>query len=127
TGQAVAEKLGLLKGAGAEALLDGGQVDTMDDAELLKRLGLVRVGTRLTPDHKFRIAKLLKESGQVVAMTGDGVNDVPALLEADVGVAIGRQSSDAAKEAADVVLVDGNFRQLITAIAEGRRILRNIL
>ncbi len=126
TGRAVAERIDLLKGAGPEALLDGAEVDGMDDEQLRKRLPRVRVGTRLTPEHKLRIATALKQTGEIVAMTGDGINDVPALTTADVGIAVGRDSSDAAKEAADVVLVDGNYAVITTAIAEGRRIFRNI-
>ncbi len=126
TGRAVAERLGLLEGAGPQALLDGGEVDRLNDQQLQQRLVHTRVGTRLTPEHKFRIARLLKQAGEVVAMTGDGINDVPALLEANVGVAVGQSASDAAKEAADMLLIDGNFQSITTAIAEGRRIFRNI-
>ncbi|MBI2984364.1 MAG: cation-transporting P-type ATPase [Candidatus Kerfeldbacteria bacterium] len=126
TGEAVAARLALLDGAGSTAVLDGAEVDRLDDQRLAARLATVRVGTRLTPEHKLRIARLLKRSGEIVAMTGDGINDVPALTEADVGIAVGRQSSDAAKEAADLVLVDGNFENVTAAIAEGRRIYRNI-
>lgn len=126
TGLAVGRRLGLIRGPGTAELIDGFAVDQLTDEQLAARLPTVTVGTRLTPEHKLRIATILKNSGQVVAMTGDGINDVPALLEADVGVAVGRQSSDAAKEAADLVLVDGNLLHLAEAVGEGRRILRNI-
>lgn len=126
TGISIAQRLGLLKGLPREQLLDGGDVDRLDDPALRARLAQARVGTRLTPDHKFRIAKLLKQNHEIVAMTGDGINDVPALTEANVGIAVGQTASDAAKEAADIVLVDGNFSSITAAIAEGRRIFRNI-
>ncbi len=126
TGLAIARSIGLVQSGGSMVLLDGSEVDKLSDLQLSAKLTTVRVATRLTPDHKLRIARLLKQAGEVVAMTGDGVNDAPALLEADVGVAVGRTSSDAAKEAADVVLVDGNYSSIVAAITEGRRIYRNI-
>lgn len=126
TGIAIGQRLGLIASPRPEQLLDGGEVDRLDDRALRQRLHHARIGTRLTPDHKFRIAKLFKQEQHIVAMTGDGINDVPALLEADVGVAVGSSASDAAKESADIVLVDGNFESITAAIAEGRRIFRNI-
>lgn len=126
TGLAIAVSVGLATAGDATALLDGSEIDALNDIQLAQRLTITRVATRLTPDHKLRIAQLLQQAGEVVAMTGDGVNDAPALLAADVGVAVGRTSSDAAKEAADVVLVDGNYASIVAAITEGRRIYRNI-
>lgn len=126
TGRAVAERLGLLRGQGEGQVLDGSDIDLLDDVALRKRLVSTTVATRLTPEHKLRIARLLKQDGEIVAMTGDGINDVPALLEANVGIAVGRSASAAAKEAADMLLVDGNFMSIVVAISEGRRIFRNI-
>lgn len=126
TGIAIGQRLGLVTSPRPEQLLDGAEVDALTDTALRQRLHHVRIGTRLTPDHKFRIAKLLKADGAVVAMTGDGINDVPAIVEADVGIAVGQGASDAAKEAADILLIDGNFESITAAIAEGRRIFRNI-
>lgn len=126
TGIAIGQRLGLITTPRPEQLLDGAEVDGLDDRALRQRLHHARIGTRLTPDHKFRIAKLFKQEQQIVAMTGDGINDVPALLEADVGIAVGASASDAAKESADIVLIDGNFESITAAIAEGRRIFRNI-
>lgn len=126
TGLAIAASVGLATVGDATSLLDGSEIDALSDVQLSQRLTITRVATRLTPDHKLRIALLLKQAGEVVAMTGDGINDAPALLAADVGVAVGRTSSDAAKEASDVVLVDGNYSSIVAAITEGRRIYRNI-
>jgi Ca2+-transporting ATPase len=126
TGLAIAAQAGLVTTADGSNVLDGSEVDALSDADLSARLLTTNVATRLTPDHKLRIAQLLKASGEVVAMTGDGINDAPALLAADVGVAVGLTSSDAAKEASDVVLVDGNYSSIVAAITEGRRIYRNI-
>lgn len=126
TGRAIAVNLGLLTGDDSQALLDGSEIDQMTDQQLRSRLPQVRVATRLTPEHKLRIAKQIKQNGEIVAMTGDGINDVPALLEANVGVAVGQGASDAAKEVADILLIDGNFQTITAAIAEGRRIFRNI-
>lgn len=126
TGRAIATQVGLMTEHGPSALLDGGDIDGLSDPQLSQRLAKAKVATRLTPDHKLRIAQLLKQAGEVVAMTGDGINDAPALSAADVGVAVGRSSSDTAKESADVVLVDGNYLSIVAAITEGRRIYRNI-
>lgn len=126
TGRKIAEQLGLARMDDDTAWLDGRNVPRMSDGEILNRLAHVRVATRLSPEDKLRLARLLKQRGEIVAMTGDGVNDVPALVAADVGIAVGAQSTDAAKSAADVVLVDGNLSHLVTAVAEGRRTVRNI-
>ena len=126
TGLAIATNVGLVTTQDQAALLDGSELDLLSDVQLTARLRTARVATRLTPEHKLRIAQLLQQSGEVVAMTGDGMNDAPALLAADVGVAVGLSSSDAAKEAADVVLIDGNYASIVAAITEGRRIYRNI-
>lgn len=126
TGRAIAQRLDMLPPSGDHALLDGREVPSMTDDQLIARLPHLRVATRLTPEDKLRLAELLRRRGEIVAMTGDGVNDVPALVAADVGVAVGAQATDAAKESADVVLVDGNLASLAAAVAEGRRSIRNI-
>ncbi|MBI5467071.1 MAG: cation-transporting P-type ATPase [Candidatus Kerfeldbacteria bacterium] len=126
TGKRIAMNVGLLTDDATSAVLAGDELDRLTDDELQARIGEVRVATRLTPEGKVRIAAALKRRGDIVAMTGDGMNDAPALREADVGIAVGRTSSDAAKEAADIVLTDGNYASIVAAIAEGRRIFRNI-
>jgi Ca2+-transporting ATPase len=126
TGIAIGRELGLVGMPRPEQLIDGADVDNLDEVALRQRLAHARIGTRLTPEHKLRMAHLMKQDGAIVAMTGDGINDVPALIEANVGIAVGQNSSDAAKEAADILLIDGNFQSITAAIAEGRRIFRNI-
>lgn len=126
TGKRIAANVGLLTTESDRAVLPGDELERLTDDELQARIGDVRVATRLTPEGKVRIAAALKRNGDIVAMTGDGMNDAPALREADVGIAVGRTSSDAAKEAADIVLTDGNYASIVAAISEGRRIFRNI-
>ncbi|MBI5404946.1 MAG: HAD-IC family P-type ATPase [Candidatus Kerfeldbacteria bacterium] len=126
TAETVARELGILGDQTTVELIDGKDLDAMDDAELSRRLKTVRVFSRVTPEQKLRIARLLKASGEVVAMTGDGVNDVPALTEATIGVAVGMSSSDAAKETAEMVITDGNLTSIVAAVEEGRSIFRNI-
>lgn len=111
--------------SGDEPVLTGPDIDAMDDATLKERLKTVRVIARATPEHKLRIARAFKELGEVVAMTGDGVNDAPALREADIGVAVG-SGSDVAKAAADLVLLDDDFETIVSAVEEGRNVLQNV-
>ncbi|HEX6989646.1 MAG TPA: HAD-IC family P-type ATPase, partial [Bacillota bacterium] len=137
TAAAVARELGLLPGRPSgenppgdasddAAVLDGTQLDSLDDAELRRRLGRVRVFARVSPEHKLRIVRLLKQDGEVVAMTGDGVNDAPAVKAADIGVAMGRIGADVTREAADMVLLDDNFATIVAAVEEGRAIYANV-
>lgn len=127
TAVAVARELGILApGREASDVLDGRDLDQLSDRELSHRLSQVTVFSRVSPEQKLRIARLLKRAGEIVAMTGDGINDVPALTEADIGVAIGTTSTDAAKEAAEMVVTDGNLSSILAAVEEGRVIFRNI-
>lgn len=126
TAHAVAAEIGLLSHQTDQAVLDGQALAYLDDAALSERLPHLRVLSRVAPEDKLRIARLLKARGEVVAMTGDGINDVPALTEANVGVAIGSGATDAAKEASDIIVTDGNLSSIVAAVAEGRTIFANI-
>ncbi|TGY89811.1 cation-transporting P-type ATPase [Marinicauda algicola] len=117
TARAIAREVGLQ----AEDVLSGAEIDTMDDAVLLARLEAGPVLSRTTPEHKLRVVRLLQEAGEIVAMTGDGVNDAPALKQSDIGIAMGVRGVDAAKAAADLVLLDDDFGTIVDAIREGRR------
>jgi Ca2+-transporting ATPase len=108
------------------AAVTGEQLDQMDDARLRRVLDRTSVFARVAPAHKLRIVRALKARGQVVAMTGDGVNDAPALREADIGIAMGLSGTDVAREAASMVLTDDNYATIVAAIEEGRSIYDNI-
>jgi len=124
TAEAIARELGMLE---ADALvLTGADLDRMSDEELREQVGRVAVYARVSPEHKMRIVDALREHGQVVAMTGDGVNDAPALKRSDIGVAMGITGTDVAKETADMVLTDDNFASIVGAVEEGRAIFDNI-
>jgi Ca2+-transporting ATPase len=124
TALSIAKQIGLVKGR-AKALT-GEDLDEMTDKELSEILSEVQVFARTQPEHKLRIVELLKAAGEVVAMTGDGVNDAPALKKADIGVAMGIKGTDVSKQASDMVLQDDNFATIIIAVEEGRRIYQNI-
>lgn len=109
-----------------DTLLTGAAIDEMSDTELAARLPGVSVFARVTPEHKLRIINAYKKRGEIVAMTGDGVNDAPSLVAADLGVAMGRIGTEVAKEAADIVLLDDNFGSIISAVEEGRSIYKTI-
>ena len=123
TAQAVAHVVGIR----ADAVVTGAQIEATDDAGLRGLVAGADVFARVRPEHKLRIVEALQKSGEIVAMTGDGVNDAPALKRADVGVAMGLRGSDVAREVADLVLLDDNFATIVAAIEEGRSIYENIL
>jgi Ca2+-transporting ATPase len=104
----------------------GAELDRMSDEELERQSAEVLVFARTTPEHKLRIVKALRNKGERVALTGDGINDAPALGASHVGIAMGETGSDVAREAADIVLADDNFATITKAIAEGRRLFENL-
>src|SRR5580700_1700301 len=124
TATAIAREIGLWD-EGDEAIT-GAELAALSDAELADRIMRLRVFARTTAEQKLRIVRAFKARGHVVAMTGDGVNDAPALREAHIGVAMGRGGTDVARQAADLVLADDNFATIVEAVREGRAIYRNI-
>lgn len=107
-------------------MLTGRELDQLTEEQLARELPRTAVFARVTPAHKLRIVRAFKAQGLVTAMTGDGVNDAPALKEADIGAAMGESGSDVAREAADLVLLDDDFSTLVEAVREGRTIYANI-
>ena len=124
TALAIARALGIADAA--SDVITGGELERLDDASLGERLRAVRVFARVDPAQKIRIVEALQAGGAVVAMTGDGVNDAPALKKSDIGVSMGRGGTDVAREASDLVLLDDNFATIVGAVREGRRIYDNI-
>ena len=123
TARAIARELGL---ENASVALTGAEIETLDDAELRRHAPQVDVFARASPEHKLRLVEALQANGFSVAMTGDGVNDAPALKRADVGVAMGEKGTEAAKEAAEIVLADDNFASIAAAVREGRTVYDNL-
>ncbi len=124
TAQAIGEEIGLLKHG--DLVLTGAQLAELSDDQAKQALEKTRIFARTTPEQKYRIVRLLQQSGHVIAVTGDGVNDALALKQADVGVAMGITGTDVAKEAADMIITDDNYASLVIAIEEGRTIFDNI-
>ena len=125
TAVAIAKEIGLVKGN--PVVIEGHEFILMSDKELREKLsGKEVIFARMTPKHKMRVVSILKEEGEVVAVTGDGVNDAPALKKADIGIAMGISGTDVAKEASDMVLLDDNFATIVNAVEEGRTVYENI-
>lgn len=124
TAAAIAKRIGILKDD-SEAC-EGSEMDSMSDQELMDFVEDVSVYARVTPEHKIRIVKAWQDKGYIVSMTGDGVNDAPALKQADIGVAMGITGSEVSKDAASMVLTDDNFATIVKAVENGRNVYRNI-
>jgi sodium/potassium-transporting ATPase subunit alpha len=125
TAVAIARQIGLVRET--PVIIEGPAFNRMTDRELMDRLAAPEmIFARMTPKHKLRVVSLLKDMGEVVAVTGDGVNDAPALKKADIGISMGMSGTDVAKEASDMVLLDDNFATIVNAVEEGRTVYENI-
>ena len=122
TAKTIASQVGI----NSSKVLTGGEIAKMSDADLKEALKSTFVFARVTPEDKLRLVRLLKENGEVVAVTGDGINDAPALKEAHIGIAMGIRGTDVAKEAASMILTDDNFATIETAVKEGRKLFGNL-
>jgi len=123
TAASIARKIGMEH---SDNIITGDMLNEMSDNELREAVKDISIFSRVVPEHKMRIVKAFKENGEIVAMTGDGVNDAPALKYADIGIAMGKRGSEVSREAADLILMDDNFTTIIETIKDGRRIYDNI-
>ncbi|ACL75400.1 cation-translocating P-type ATPase [Ruminiclostridium cellulolyticum] len=123
TASSIARKIGMEH---SDNIITGDMLNEMSDNELREAVKSVSIFSRVVPEHKMRIVKAFKENGEIVAMTGDGVNDAPALKYADIGIAMGKRGSEVSREAADLILMDDNFTTIIETVKDGRRIYDNI-
>ncbi|TFG82261.1 MAG: cation-translocating P-type ATPase, partial [Spirochaetales bacterium] len=123
TARNIARTIGL---PNPDAIITGPELDAMDDAELRRRIATASVFARAVPEQKLRIVRALKDNGEIVAMTGDGVNDAPALKAADIGIAMGGRGTDVARESSSLVLLDDDFASIVHAVRVGRRIFDNL-
>ena len=124
TAKAIAGELGILKGN--DLAITGKELDEISEKELERNISKYSVFARVSPEHKVKIVKAFQKTGAVVAMTGDGVNDAPALKKADIGIALGKSGTDVAKNASDMILADDNFVTIVEAVKQGRNIFENI-
>ncbi len=120
TAQAIGEEAGIFQPG--DEILTGQEIDTFSNDELMSKLSQVSIFARVTPEHKFKIINAYRSRGEIVAMTGDGVNDAPSLMAADLGVSMGKVGTEVAKESSDIVLLDDNFGNIVIAVEEGRSI-----
>lgn len=123
TASSIAKQIGM---PNSDKIITGDELNQMSDEELREKIRDVSIFSRVVPEHKMRIVKAFKDNGEVVAMTGDGVNDAPALKYADIGIAMGKRGSEVSREAADIILLDDNFSTIVDTIKDGRRIYDNI-
>lgn len=123
TASAIAKKIGF---PCCDNIITGDMLNSMNDDELREAVKKVSIFSRVVPEHKMRIVKAFKENGEIVAMTGDGVNDAPALKYADIGIAMGKRGSEVSREASDLILMDDNFTTIVETVRDGRRIYDNI-
>ncbi|MCP9329166.1 cation-translocating P-type ATPase [Liquorilactobacillus satsumensis] len=126
TATAIAKRLGILKSTDEDAVITGSELDQLSTQDLNQKIAQYSVFARVAPEHKVRIVKAWQNRGKIVAMTGDGVNDAPALKTADIGVGMGITGTEVSKNASDIVLADDNFATIIVAVKEGRKVFANI-
>lgn len=123
TAASIAKKIGM---PNCDHIITGDMINNMSEEELREKVKDVSIFSRVIPEHKMRIVKAFKDNGEIVAMTGDGVNDAPALKYADIGIAMGKRGSEVSREAADLILMDDNFSTIVDTVKDGRRIYDNI-